>query len=331
MKKHTKIFAALLALTFIVLSVSCNKNTQNVGTDSKSDSYKFGIVLLVENGAFLDMKQGIIDELAAKGYKEGENTTIDYFCAQGDTTNLSTICSSLDDGTYNAVFTVATPTTQQFVNLESSTPCFFCSVSAPVAAGVISDMAKPDKNATGTSNAIPVSDIFALSDKLTPNCETYGLIYCTSEANSVNTIEACKKYLDENNMKYVEASVSNSSEVQTAVESLVGKVDAMFVPNDSVVQSAVTTVADVAKENKIPVYCASATTVASGCFATIAIDDKGIGAKTADMAVEYLGGKKLSDIPSIVVPADYVSINKTTLEAIGASVPEDMTDVVYLG
>ena len=79
--------------------------------------------------------------------------------------------------------------------MESETPVFFISVSAPVAAGVLTDMEKPDKNATGTSNAIPVSDIFALSDQLTPGCETYGLLYCTSEVNSVNTVNSAKRDL----------------------------------------------------------------------------------------------------------------------------------------
>lgn len=295
-----------------------------------SKQYKIGIVMLVENGAFLDMKEGMITELAAKGYTE-KNTTFDYQCAQGDTTNLQTICSSMDDGSYDLVFTIATPATQAFVNLDSDTPAFFCAVSAPVVAGVITDMTKPDKNATGTSNAIPVGNIFDLADKLTPDCKTFGMVYCTSETNSVNTIKAAEEYLDSKGLSYVDAAVSESSEVKTAVDSLVGKVDAVFVPNDSVIQSAVSSIVEVTRENKLPAYCCSATTVASGCFATYAIDDKGIGAKTADMAAEYLGGKKIEDIPSVVVEADYISINKTSLSNLGVTVPTDLgIDVKYL-
>jgi putative ABC transport system substrate-binding protein len=315
----------LLCLTTAISMFACGKT-------SASKKHKIGIVMLVENGAFLDMKTGIMNELKDKGYTD-ENTTFDYQCAQGDTTNLKTICSSMDNGTYDLVFTIATPATQSFVNLNSNTPVFFCAVSSPVAAGVITDMNKPDKNATGTSNAIPVSDIFTLSDKLTPNCKTYGLIYCTSETNSVSTIAAAKKYMDSKGLSYVEASVTDSSEVKTAVDSLVGKVDAVFVPNDSVVQSAITSIVDVTREHKIPVYCSSATTVASGCFATYAIDDAGIGAKTADMAAEYLrGSKKIEDIPSVVVSADYISINTTTMKSLGITVPSDLgTQVQYLG
>ena len=138
-------------------------------------------------------------------------------------------------------------------------------------------MDHPDKNATGTSNAIPVSDIFALNNQLTPDCKTFGFLYCTSEVNSVNTIEAAKEYCDANGLSYKEATVTNSSEVQQAAQSLVGSVDAMFVPNDSVIQASMTLVSEVARDAKIPVYCSSATTVESGAFATVAISDKGIG------------------------------------------------------
>lgn len=122
---------------------------------------QIGIIIQKENGAFLDMKEGILAGLAQAGYTE-ETAKIDYQCAQGDATTLATICNAMSE--YDLVFTIATPATQQFVNLESLTPCFFCAVSAPVAAGVISSMETPDMNATGTSNAIPVENIFALAD-----------------------------------------------------------------------------------------------------------------------------------------------------------------------
>ena len=177
---------------------------------AKADgSYTVGIIQLIENGAFNDMREGFIEELQAKGYTE-DKLTVDYKCAQGDATNLQTIAQSMADGDYDLVCTIATPATQAMVNLETDTPVVFIAVSAPVAAGVITDMDHPDKNATGTSNAIPVSDIFALNNQLTPDCKTFGFLYCTSEVNSVNTIEAAKEYCDANGLSYKEATVTNS-------------------------------------------------------------------------------------------------------------------------
>lgn len=300
---------------------------------SDSASYKFGIVLQIENGAFTDMRDGIIEELKANGYTD-ENSEFVYQSAQGDMTALSTIVSSMDDGTYTAVFTVGTAATQQFVNLASETPNFFCAVSAPVAAEVITDMSKPDKNSTGTSNAIPVEDIFALADTLTPGIETWGLIYSTSQTNAVNTAQAAKAYLNGKSTAFEEAAISDASEVATAVQALLSKgVDAIFVPNDQVIQSTIKSLTDPAFEAKIPTYASSATTVESGCFATLAIDDIGIGKKTVKLALEYLkNGKAIEDIPSEVVGIDYCSINKKVMQQLGVTVPENLGyEVQYLG
>lgn len=311
-KKFAVVFTVIMAVAAVFGITGCG--------NSESGSDKIGVLYLIENSAFEDMKDGIVDELKANGYDN-----IDVQCAQGDATTLQTIAQNMADGSYKAVFTIATPATQAMVNQECDTPTFFCAVSAPVEAGVISDMDNPDKNATGTSNAIPIEDIFEFADKLTPDIETWGFIYCTSEDNSVNTANSAKEYCDANNIPYEEVTVTNSSEVQQAAETLADKVDGIFIPNDSVVQSAMTTVTEVARDNKIPVYGSSKTMVLSGAFATIAISDTEIGKQTAQMGLEYLkDGKALTDIPSVVVPATETVINQTTLDALGIDLPEDI-------
>ncbi len=312
-----------MSIGLIFLMVLASVFTLTGCKTQDEDTTKIGIILLIENGAFSDMRDGIISELEANGYTE-DNSEIIVQNAQGDATAVNTIAQDMADGSYDVVFTIATPSTQAMVNQESDTPTFFCSVSAPVAAGVITDMEHPDKNATGTSNAIPIYKIFDLSDQLTPDVETYGFLYCTSEDNSVNTIEAAKAYCDENGIDYEEATVTNSSEVQQAVDILADKVDAIFVPNDSVIQSAMATVTEVTREKQIPVYASSATTVVSGAFATIAISDTEIGELTAEMAIQYLEGTAIEDIPSVVVEASHTVINSDTLLSLGYTLSDDI-------
>ncbi len=282
-----------------------------------------GIVQLFENGAFTDMKDGFIGHMRKVGYDESK-MTFDIKSAQGDATNLNSICQSMVDAGHDFIVAIATPAAQAMVNLESDIPTFFISLSNPVGARVISDMAKPDKNATGTSNAIPLEQIFDLADKLTPGIKTYGLLYTTSEINAVTTINLVKKYLDSKGLKYKEAIITNSAEVQQATQSLVGSVDALFIPNDSVIQSAMPLVAEVAREAKLPTYCSSNVTVEEGGLTAVAISDVRIGEVTAEMAVKYLNGTKIEDIPSVVVPATDTMINKTTADAIGITIPTDI-------
>ncbi len=296
--------------------------------------YKIVIVLMIENGAFLDMKAGIIKGLNDLGYVEGDNLTIVYQCAQGDATNLQTICQNMDDGSYDVVVTVATPPTQAFVGLESETPNVFCSVAAPVAAGVMSALDTPDMNATGTSNAIPAGDIIGLGLQITPNVKTFGLVYSTSEVNAVNAMNNAKEYLSANGFAYVEKTVANSGEVQVATQAVLDQgVDAVFVANDSVVQAAVDILAELCNESGVPTYCCSATTVLSGCLATLAMSDEFIGIETAGIVAKVLSGTPVAEIPAIVIPANIVSVNSDTMAALGLELPESvlaMGDVQYL-
>ena len=287
------------------------------------DMIHVGIIQMADNGAFTDMREGFIDHMRELGYTE-DKMTFTYRNALGDMTQLVANCeAALDDGIDVAV-TIATPPTQAFCNMESGVPQFFISVSNPVGAGVITDMAHPDMNATGTSNAIPVAEMFKLADQLTPGCQVFGLLYCQSEINSVTTANQAKAYMDANGLEYVEQVVTNVAEVQMAVDVLLETVDAIFVPNDSVIQTAMSVVADSAAEMGVPVYGSSAVMVQSGAFATISISDRDIGGITADMLHIYLTGTPIEEIPAIVVDEFTMVINQTTADLIGAEIPAEV-------
>lgn len=313
--KNLKKLALLGLIT--ALTTAC------VGCSKKKETLSVGIVQIADNGAFTDMREGFINELREKGYDE-DKLKITYKNAQGDPTVLNTICQDFVSQEMDLVATIATPCSQAMVNMESDIPVVFVSVSDPIGAGILTTMEKPDKHATGTSNAIPVGDIFALSDKLTPGCKTYGLIYNTSETNSVSTINAAKKYMDENGLSYRELVVTNASEVQQAAQTLVESVDAFFLSNDTILQSAMPVLTEIARDAKIPVYGSSAVMVNSGAFATIAISDTEIGKISADQAIEILEGKKPSEVPAKVVGATDTVVNQTTADALGITFPDEV-------
>ena len=324
-----KILSAALCTSMFFGLTACGNNTQQQ-SDADGEKLKVGIVQLIDNGAFEDMRDGFIQELQDKGYGE-DKVEIIYKNAQGDATNLNTICQEMVDSQVDLVATIATPASQAMVAMESDIPIVFISVSNPIGAGLLTTLEQPDKNATGTSNAIPIEDIFALSEDLTPGMQTYGLLYCTNEVNSVTTIENAKNYLDEKGLRYVEQIVTNSSEVQQAAQALVGNVDAIFVPNDSAIQAAMPLVAEVARDAKFPVYGSSAVMVNSGAFATVAITDTEIGMISADMAIAHFEGKEMSEIPALVVPANAIVVNEDTAEALGVTLSDEQkADITFV-
>ena len=291
---------------------------------------RIAVIQLVENGAFADMREGFIARMRELGYGE-DKLEIEEMNASGDMSNLYALCQKAAEDELDLVVTIATPASQTFVQMESGIPAFFISVSNPVGAGLLSDMATPDRDATGTSNAIPVSEMFKLADTLTPGIKTYGLIYCKSQVNSVTTIESAKEYLTANDLGYEEVVVTNSAEVYEAMLALCERdIQGIFVPNDSVIQDAMAKVAEVAIEEGIPVYGSSAVMVESGAFATISISDPQIGAMTADMVKQYLDGTPIDQIPAIVVDQFTTVINQTTAEEIGIELSDDILNAAVV-
>ena len=288
-----------------------------------------GIVQLAENGAFADMRNGFIDRLRELGYGEDE-LSFDFQEAGGDGATMNSICQSMVDQGVDLIVPVVTPATQAAVNLGSDVPVIFISVTDPVGAGIMGDMAHPDKNATGTSNAVPVDEIFKLAATLTPDVKNYGILYSASETNAAITVEKAKTYLDGAGIAYTEQVVTSSGEVQQAAQALADTCDAIYVPIDSVIQSAMPQVAEVATEAGIPVYGSSAVMVASGALATVSVSDQEIGALSADMADRYFKGTAIADIPATTLDTFQTVVNGATAEALGVNVPED-GDVAVIG
>ena len=329
MKKNVfkKITAIVLTLAMTLSLASCaSAGTSGSTTDKK---LKVGVIQMIENGAFDAMRDGFIQQLRDQGYSEDEMEIV-VKNAQGDTSALNTIAQEMSDGSYDLVATVATPASQAFVNMKSETPQVFIAVSDPVKAGIVTTMEKPDHNATGTSNPIPVDKIVDLSKTLTPGIKTFGIIYNTSEVNSVSTVNKAKAYMTAQGYEIKEAVVTNSSEVKQAIDGLLSQVDAIFIPNDSVIQNAMPTVAEAAKAAKKPVYGSSTVMVNTGALATVAIGDAAIGAASADMAIEILTGKSPADIPAIAVEATETVINQTTSDAIGIQLPADLSKTAVI-
>ncbi|WKY48054.1 ABC transporter substrate-binding protein [Eubacteriaceae bacterium ES3] len=318
-KGFKKLLALVMMATMVVSLAACSSSSDTSGSDG--EVLKVGVIQMIENGAFDDMRDGFIDELRAQGYTEDQMEIV-VKNAQGDASTLNTIAQEMADGSYDLVATIATPASQAFVNMKSETPQVFITVSDPIKAGILTTMEEPDHNATGTSNPIPIADIIDLSVELTPGISTFGIIYNTSEVNSVSTVNKAKELMEAGGYAVEEAVVTNSSEVQQAIESLLTQVDAVFIPNDSVIQNAMPTVAEAAKNAGKPVYGSSAVMVDSGALATVAIGDRAIGAQSAKMAVEILNGKTPAEIPAIYMEATDTVINQTTATAIGVTIPE---------
>lgn len=284
---------------------------------------KIGLVQIMEHPSLNQIRESFINELEALGYGP-DKVEIDYKNANSEQSNLTSICQTFAGDSKDLIVAIATPSAQAAAAAAPQIPLIFSAVTDPVAAELVSDPSKPDGLITGTSDYIAVDQIFGLMQKLTPDVKTVGMMYNVGEVNSVSVINNAKAYCDANGIAYVEATVTNSSEVQQAALSLVGKCDAIFTPIDNTVASAMPVLSQVAIENKLPVYPGADSMVIDGGFATVGVDYTLLGRQTAAMAAKVLEGTPVSEIPVETLSDVATIINKTTAEALGITIPDDI-------
>ena len=197
-----------------------------------------------------------------------------------------------------------------------------------MASGILTTMEAPDKNATGTSNIVPVERIFTLAKELTPNVKNIGILYCSGEQNAVQTATKAKEYLSASGYNFREVTVANSAEVAQAAQSLANDVDAIYVPIDSTVQTAMSEVVNAANAKKIPVYGSDPVMVKSGALACVSCSNTQLGQKSAEMADEILRGKKVSEVPAVAMEEFQYVISRQAADTLGISVPNGGNYVV---
>ena len=163
-----------------------------------------GLIQLMEHASLDEIRTAIEAGLEAKGAEYGVKVNVDYQNAQGDTSTINTICQQFVGNKVDAIVAIATPAAQGAATAVAGTdiPVIFSAVTDPAAAGLVENLEAPEGNITGTSDAIPVEKIFELAAELTPDAESFGLIYNTGEVNSVSVIDETKAYLDAQGISY---------------------------------------------------------------------------------------------------------------------------------
>jgi len=230
------------------------------------------------------------------------------------------------------IVAIATPAAQAALSSTSDIPIVFAAVSNPVEAGLVKDPSKPEGNVTGVSNSIPVEDIIELSKVLTPDVKTYGFLYNSSEINSAASIDNTKEYCDREGIPYREVSITSTADIQQAVSSLVGQVDALFTPNDNMVASAMATYSQVATEAGIPIYVGADSMVADGGLATVGIDYNLLGEQTGRMIARIIDGESIGENPVETVSEYANVINVGIADKLGVRIPEELQeDFVTVG
>jgi len=319
MKKTKKTLAILLVAILI--------NTTLIGCAKKDDVFYIGVNQLVEHAALDASYKGFVDALAEAGYVDGEKIKIDYQNAQGDQANANTIATKLVNDNNDLILAIATPSSQAVANATKDIPILVTAVTDPFEAGLVASNEAPGGNVSGTSDLTPIKEQFDLLVKLLPDAKKVAILYCSSETNSKIQAKMAAEAATALGIETIEATVSNTNEIQQVVESLIGKVDAIYAPTDNVISKAMPTVAMVANANSLPIICGEKGMVDAGGLATYGIDYYELGKLTGRQAVDIIEGKATT----ATMPIEYLkaedctlTINKDVATQLGIVIPEDI-------
>jgi putative ABC transport system substrate-binding protein len=297
------------------------------GCGTKKDVFKIGVNQLVTHAALDASYQGFVDALKDAGYVDGDNIKIDYQNAQGDQSNANTIATKLVNDSNDLILAIATPSAQACANATKDIPILVTAVTDPAASGLVAANDAPGGNVSGTSDLTPVKKQIELLTQLVPTAKNIAVLYCSSESNSKIQADMALSAAEEYGLTAVEATVSNSNEIQQVVQSLVGKVDAIYAPTDNVIAAGMPTVTMVANQNGIPVICGEKGMVDAGGLATYGIDYYKLGRLTGEQAVKIIKGEATTDsMPIEYLPdSEYtLTINEDVTAQLGITIPDSL-------
>lgn len=321
MKTLKRIFSVLLSLLLVFSLVACGKSAAPATSSSNSSAktYKIGVLQLVQHSALDQSYSGFVDYLNEKGI----SVAIDYQNASGEQSACESIAEKFANDNLDLCYAIATPAAQSIVAHLENTPIVASAVTDPAGSGLCESNDNPRGMLTAASDLTPVEAQFDLLVELLPAARNVGILYCSAEANSKIQSDMAIAAASRRGLNAKEYTVVNSNDIQTVVESMIGKVDVIYVPTDNTLSAGFDTVATICNENKIPTIVGEEGMVDKGGLATYGINYYSLGKLAGQIAENILiDGIKPGDIPVRYLDSSSCErkVNQETAKLLGLEV-----------
>ena len=334
MKKRTLSFVLAVAVT--AMTTGCglvggpdaakDKEVQAVSEGKEKDVYKIGICQQLEHQALDSATEGFEDALVEKLGEE--KVEFDYQNAQGEQTNCASIATKFVNSDVDLIMANATTSLQACAAATADIPIVGTSVTDYATAGVVESNDAPGRNVTGTSDLAPVDKQIELMLELVPDAKKAGILYCSSEANSVYQAEKAEEALKAENIEVERYTVADSNDIQQVVTKMSDSCDVIYIPTDNTIANNMEGVKNITVPAGIPVICGEENMCAVGGLATLSISYYNIGYNAGLMAYEILvNGKNPADMPIQYADEVTVKYNADVAAALGMKMPEDMVAI----
>lgn len=305
---------------FLVAAASAALASTVLAAPALAQTRTVAVTAIVEHPALDAARDGVRDGLAAAGFGAQQINFV-YQSAQGDASTAAQIARQFVGDGAAVIVPISTPSAQAVLAATSDIPVVFTAVTDPLAAQLVTNLDAPGGNVTGLSDMSPMADHLALMQEFLPGLDSIGVLYNAGEVNSVSLVTRLKELASAAGVTIVEATADNSSAVQNAARSLVGNVDAIYVPTDSTVVSALEAVIAVAEENDIPLFSGDTDSVERGTLASIGFDYYDVGLQTGAVVARILNGEAPGSIPVTFATGSDLYVNTGAAERMGIATP----------
>ena len=324
MKKTFKHIIALLLVT--VLTVGCFAGCGANG----SKNLKIGIIQYMSHPSLDNCYAGVVEALKELDTEyEIDRQIGSANAADSDCVNFA---KNMVAANYDMIIGIATPAAKAAFAATDNTdiPVIFCAVSDPVAAKLVKDMDEPGYNCTGTSDVLDLDAQVEMIRCFQPDVESIGILYTSSEENSLTNLANLKKVCKPLGINVVEKAVQNASDVPAAAEDLASRVDCINNFTDNNVVNNLSVVLNAADKYGIPVYGSEEEQLKSGCLASVSIDYVALGKTTGGMAVSVLNGSSAEKMAVKTIKEANAVYNPDVLEKLGMTLPDSLADAAQI-
>ena len=307
---------------------NADDSASNSAQTADGQSYTIGIGQFAAHGSLDNCREGFLQGLAEEGIVEGQNLTVLYENSQADGGIASQIMTNFASQKVDLLCGIATPMAQTAygVGKKNDIPVIYTAVTDPVAAELANADGTPVGEITGTSDKLPVTEQLQMIRTLLPDAKTIGIMYTTSEVNSLSAIEEYKAAAPDYGFEIVETGISTTADVPLAADSLLSKVDCVTNLTDNTVVASLPVILDKAAKLNIPVFGSEIEQVKIGCLAAMGLDYIDLGKQTGKMAAAVLKGeKKASEMNFEVIEEAAFYGNSKVAENLGITIPEELT------
>lgn len=319
-----KLFAILSIAIFIAMTLFATAGSRAASAHAGKKTVL--ISEFVEHPALDATVRGIIDGLAANGYKRGSNLDLRVESAQANPALASQIANKFINLAPDVVVGVGTISAQSFAKAAAAAKVklAFSSVTDPLGASLVKSLQKPGNHTSGVSNFVALEPQLKLFQQLQPQLKRLGILYNPGEINSVSIVKKLEKICPSLGITLVKQTAPKTADVAQSATKLAQNADAIFISNDNTALSALQSVVRVAQKAKIPVYVSDTDAVFEGALAALGPNQYQVGFQTGEMIARVLHGEKMGE-QSVEFPVKTdLFINAAAAKCAGINIPQQL-------